>query len=181
MWRKQAPQDFISKIQGPCSILIREASEALKAIANSIKTMNRDSVCVNAHIENSKNAIKNLRVALKSLSPEIDKDLLEIIPGVTVASILIEIVNCVEEISKAVEELSGLANFKESLDPKLSQELGQHQLLHRGSVKPVLEVENEEEYNICHHVLISENDEQPPTTNEKKVLGAEKTRVDVVF
>ncbi|CAA7016133.1 unnamed protein product [Microthlaspi erraticum] len=176
----KAPQDFISKIQEPCSILIREASEALKAIANSIRTMTRDCLCVNAHIENSKNAIENLRVALKSLSPEIDKDLLEIIPGVTMASILIEIVNCVEKISKAVEELSGLANFKERLDPKLSPELGQHQLLHRGSVKPVLEGANEEKYNKSPHVLITVHDEQPPI-NEKKVLGAKKARVDVVF
>lgn len=160
----------------------REAGEALKAIAKFIKTMNKDSVCVNAHIENSKKAIENLRVALKSYSPETEKDLLEIIPGVTMASILIEIVNCVEKISEAVKEFSGLAHFKETMDPKLSPELGQHQhhLLHKGSVKPVLEGDNEKEDNSSPHVLISVHEEQPPTTNEKKFLGTLKTRVHVV-
>ncbi|KFK38536.1 hypothetical protein AALP_AA3G126700 [Arabis alpina] len=137
----KAPQDFISKIQEPCSVMSIEA--------------------------------ENLRVALKSYSPETEKDLLEIIPGVTMASILIEIVNCVEKISGAVKEFSGLAHFKETLDPKLSAELGQHQLLHKGSVKRVLEGDNEEENNSSPHVLITVHEEQPPTTNEKKVLGAE--------
>ncbi|WZZ29525.1 hypothetical protein YC2023_012926 [Brassica napus] len=149
------PQDFISKIQEPCSIMSREACEALKAIAKSIKTMKRDSVCVNAYIENSKNAIQNLRIALKTSSPETEKDLLEIIPGVTMASILIEIVNYVEKISEAVEEFTGLAHFKETPDPKVSPELGQHQLLHRGSVKPVLEGDSEEENNSSPHVVIN--------------------------
>ncbi|CAF2375625.1 hypothetical protein IGI04_003766 [Brassica rapa subsp. trilocularis] len=174
------PQDFISKIQEPCSIMSREACEALKAIAKSIKTMKRDSVCVNAHIENSKNAIQNLRIALKTSSPETEKDLLEIIPGVTMASILIEIVNYVEKISEAVEEFSGLAHFKETPDPKVSPELGQHQLLHRGSVKPVLEGDSEEENNSSPHVVINVHDEQPPTTSEKIVSGVQKTRVGVV-
>ncbi|VVA97261.1 unnamed protein product [Arabis nemorensis] len=180
----KAPHDFISKIQEPCSVMSREAGEALKAIAKSIKKMNKDSVCVNAHIENSKKAIENLRVALKSYSPETEKDILEIIPGVTMASILIEIVNCVEKISEAVKEFSVLAHFKETLDPKLSpelrQDLHQHHLLHRGSVKPVLEGDNEKEDSSSPHVLITVHEEQPPTTNEKKVLGAEKTRVYVV-
>ncbi|CAH2054018.1 unnamed protein product [Thlaspi arvense] len=181
----KAPQDLVSKIQEPCSIMSREAGEALKAIAISIKTMNKDSVCANAHIENSKKAIENLRVALKSSSSEIETGLLEMIPGVTMASILIEIVNCVEKISEAVGELSDLAHFKQNLDPKLSPELGQqHQnqqhLLHRGSVKPVLEGDNEEDCNSSAHVLITVHDEQPPTTNEKKILGVEKTKVDVV-
>ncbi|KAL0691334.1 hypothetical protein Bca4012_091013 [Brassica carinata] len=174
------PQDFISKIQEPCSIMSREACEALKAIAKSIKTMKRDSVCVNAYIENSKNAIQNLRIALKTSSPETEKDLLEIIPGVTMASILIEIVNYVEKISEAVEEFTGLAHFKETPDPKVSPELGQHQLLHRGSVKPVLEGDSEEENNSSPHVVINVQDEQPPTTSEKKVSGVQKTRVGVV-
>ncbi|ESQ48876.1 hypothetical protein EUTSA_v10022400mg [Eutrema salsugineum] len=179
----KAPEDFISKIQEPCSIMSREAGEALKAIANSIKTMNNDSVCVNAHIENSKKAIENVKFAFKSSSTETEKDLLEFIPGVTMASILVEIVNSVEKISEAVEEFFGLAHFKETLDPKLSPELEQqhhHHLIHRGSVKPVLEGDNEEEYSSSSHVLVIVHDEQPPTTNEKTNLGAEKTRDNVV-
>ncbi|KAF3585187.1 hypothetical protein F2Q69_00031900 [Brassica cretica] len=120
----KAPQDFISKIQEPCSIMSREAGEALKAIAKSIKTMSRYHVCVNTHIKNSKNAIENLRLALKLSFPETEKDLLEIIPGVTMASTLIDIGSYVEKISEAVDEFSVLAHFKENLDPKLSPELG---------------------------------------------------------
>ncbi|KAJ4893390.1 Aluminum-activated malate transporter 8 [Raphanus sativus] len=177
----KAPQDFISKIQEPYSIMSREAGEALKVIAKSIKTMSRYNVCVNTHIKNSKNAIENLRLALKLSFPETEKDLLEIIPVVTMASTLIDIVNYVEKISEAVEEFSGLAHFKETLDQKLPPELGQHQLLHKGTVKPVLEGDNEEEYNSSPHVVIAVHDEQPPTVNEKNVnVGAEKTTVVVV-
>ncbi|XP_013597260.1 PREDICTED: aluminum-activated malate transporter 8-like [Brassica oleracea var. oleracea] len=177
----KAPPDFISKIQEPCSIMSREAGEALKDIAKSIKTMSRYHVCVNTHIKNSKNAIENLRLALKLSFPETEKDLLEIIPGVTMASTLIYIVNYVEKISEAVEELSVLAHFKETLDPKLSPELGQHHLLHKGTVKPVLEGDNEEECNNSPHVVIANHNEQPPTVNENNVnLGAEKTTVVVV-
>ncbi|CAH8359872.1 unnamed protein product [Eruca vesicaria subsp. sativa] len=176
----KAPQDFISKIQEPCSIMSREAGEALKAIAKSIKTMSRYNVCVSTHIKNSKNAIENLRLALKLSFPDTQKDLLEIIPGVTMVSTLIDIVNNVEKISEAVEEFSVLAHFKETLDPKLSPELGQHQLLHKGTVKPVLEGDNEEEYNNSPHVVIAVHDEQPPTVSENKVMGADKTTADVV-
>ncbi|XP_010464902.1 PREDICTED: aluminum-activated malate transporter 8 [Camelina sativa] len=170
----KAPEEFQSKIQEPIATMSREAGEALKAIAKSIKTMSKDTASVNAHIDNSKKAIENLRIALKSSYPETEKDLLEIIPGVTMASILIEVVNCVEKISGAVEEFSSLAHFKETLDPKLPVEIGQHQLLHRGSVKPVLDGDNEEEDNSSPHVLITVHDEQPPTTTGKNSLGAEK-------
>ncbi|KAF8088866.1 hypothetical protein N665_0528s0024 [Sinapis alba] len=178
----KAPQDFISKIQEPCSIMSKEAGEALKAIAKSIKTMSRYNVCVNTHIKNSRNAIENLRLALKISFPETEKDLFEIIPVVTIASTLIDIVNYVEKISEAVEEFSVLAHFKETLDPKLTvPELGQHQLLHKGTVKPVLEGDKEEEYNNSPHVVVAVHDEQTPTVNEKNVsLGAEKTTVVVV-
>ncbi|XP_010497969.1 PREDICTED: aluminum-activated malate transporter 8-like [Camelina sativa] len=171
----KAPEEFQSKIQEPIATMSREAGEALKAIVKSIKTMSKDDTAsVNAHIDNSKKAIKSLRIALKSSYPETEKDLLEIIPGVTMASILIEVVNCVEKISEAVEEFSGLAHFKENLAPKLSAEIGQHQLLHKGSVKPVLDGDNEEEDNSSPHVLITVYDEQPPTTTGKNYLGAEK-------
>ncbi|ANM65310.1 unnamed protein product [Arabidopsis thaliana] len=177
----KAPQEFESKIQEPITTMSREVGEALKAIAKSIKTMRNDSACVNAHIDNSKKAIKNLKIALKSSYPETYKDLLEIIPGVTMASILIEVVNCVEKIYEAVEEFSGLAHFKETLDSKLSAEIGQHQLLHRGCVKPVLDGDNEKEDNSSCHVLITVHDEgYLPTATAKNVLGAEKTRVDIV-
>ncbi|KAJ0263829.1 Aluminum-activated malate transporter 8 [Hirschfeldia incana] len=176
----KAPQDSISKIQDPCLIMSKEASEALKVIAKSIKTISRYNVCVNTHIKNSKNAIENLRLALKLSFPEPEKDLLQIIPVVTMASTLIDIVNYVEKISLAVEEFSGLAHFKETMDPKLSTEWGQHQLLHKGTVKPVLEDDNKEEYNNPPHVVIAVNDEQPSTVNEKNVnLAAEKTTIVV--
>ncbi|EOA32513.1 hypothetical protein CARUB_v10015793mg [Capsella rubella] len=175
----KAPEEFQNKIQEPIATMSREAGEALKAIAKSIKTMSKDTARVNAHIDNSKTAVGNLRIALKSSYPETDKDLLEIIPGVTMASILIEVVNCVEKISEAVEELSGLAHFKETLDPKiLSAEIGQHQLLHRGTVKPVLDGDNgEEDTDSSPHVLINVHDEQPPATTGKNSLGVEKNIV----
>lgn len=112
-----------------------ECSMALKSLASAIKTMTLPS-SANVHVENSKNAIKDLKIAIKTVSLDQDKDLLAIVPAATVASIIIEIVKCVENLSESVHELSNLAHFK-SVEPTVSLE--KPQLHHRGSIKPVLE------------------------------------------
>lgn len=111
-----------------------ESSKALKAFGTAIKTMKHPkSAC--QHLENSKNAVEDLHIALKAASLE-NADILAIMQAATVASILVEIVKCVEKISKAVHELSQLAHFK-VVEPTVSAEI-KPQLLHRGSINPVL-------------------------------------------
>ncbi|XP_027344348.1 aluminum-activated malate transporter 8-like [Abrus precatorius] len=80
----------------------------------------------NPHVANAKNAAESLKSILRT-NPWEGADHLEIIPAATVASLLIDVVICVENICQAVDELASLAKFVPS------------QLLHRGTVQPVSE------------------------------------------
>lgn len=75
-----------------------------------IKTMTC-SPSTDPHIVNAKTAAKKLKNSLKSgLWPE--TDLLDIIPAVSIASLLIEVVSCTVKISDCVHELATLSKFK---------------------------------------------------------------------
>ncbi|XP_010534663.1 PREDICTED: aluminum-activated malate transporter 8-like [Tarenaya hassleriana] len=174
----RAPEEFKSRIQESCTNLSREAGEALKAISKSIKATRKLDPFVKTHIENSKEAIEDLRNAIRLLinPPSTLKDdlLLEIIAGATVASILIDVVKCIEDISETVEELAVKSNF----DATVSPEKGQHGLLRRGIVKPVLDGTGEIDPP---HVVISIDDEAATGDSpEKKSPEAMKGRVDIV-
>ena len=93
----------------------------------------KDPSSADAHVENAKAAIRDLEIALNDASLD-ETDLLDIIPDATVASILIEIVKCIEKVSESVHELSGLAHFK-GVEPTVTPE--KSQLLHRGTIKPI--------------------------------------------
>ncbi|CAK7342033.1 unnamed protein product [Dovyalis caffra] len=140
----QAPIEFRCKIQEPCTQISAECGKALKSLALAIKTMTVPS-SANFHVENCKTAVKALKIVLKAVSPEHDEDLLGIMPALTVASILFQIVICVEKISETVHELSTLAHFK-SVEPTVSPE--KPQLLHRGTINPVLDGDSD-------HVVIT--------------------------
>ncbi|XP_031103119.1 aluminum-activated malate transporter 8-like [Ipomoea triloba] len=129
--KKQTLLSFKSKIQEPCTRMCSESSQALKAISSAIKTMAQPSPAIQDHLQNSRAAINDLEVVFRSssLSPE---QLFEIIPCAAVTSILIDIVNCVDKISKSVDELSEKAGFKK---PKAKT----------GIVKPVNEDSPESE------------------------------------
>ena len=121
-----------------------ESGNALKEIATTIKTMKHPDT-LNQHLENSKNAIKDLKIALEAWPVE-DGDLLAVISAATVASLLVEIVQTVEKISEAVYELAQMARFK-MVEPTVSPEKQPH-LLHRGTVKTVSDGES-------NHVVIT--------------------------
>jgi hypothetical protein len=129
----QEPMEIQNKIRESSKKMSSESSKALKELALAIKTM-ADPSAANPHVENSKTAINDLKTALKAATLE-NVDVLAIIPIASVASILIEITRCVEKISDSVHKLADLAHFK-SVDPTVSPE--KPQLLHRGTVKPVL-------------------------------------------
>ncbi|XP_038697975.1 aluminum-activated malate transporter 8-like [Tripterygium wilfordii] len=124
-----------TEIQESLTKMSRESGEALKALASAIKTMTVPSPA-HFHVENSKAAIKDLKLALKAATSD-NADILAIVPCATTASILMEIVDCVEKITDSVHELSIKAQFK-SVEPTVSPE--KPQFLHRGSIKPVAEV-----------------------------------------
>ncbi|KAB5552932.1 hypothetical protein DKX38_010243 [Salix brachista] len=140
----QVPLEFRCKIQESCTQISAECGKALKSLASAIKTMTIPS-SANVHVENSKTAVKDLQISLKAVSLEHDQELLAILPGATVASILVEIVISVEKISESVHELSNLAHFK-SVEPTVSPE--KPQLLHRGAINPVLDGDSD-------HVVIT--------------------------
>ncbi|KAK7337317.1 hypothetical protein VNO77_17883 [Canavalia gladiata] len=134
----QASLEFKCKVQGPCTKMSSESNKALKAISSSIKTMTCPSAA-KSHIENSKTAIKELKIALEIVTLE-DVELLGIIPVATVAAILEEITKSVEKIYESVSELSHLAHFKSIVEPNVSPE--KPHLLHRGIIKPVVDIDN---------------------------------------
>lgn len=73
-----------------------------------------------SHIASAKAAAKTLKALLKTgLWP--DADFLDIIPAVTVASLLIEVVACTVKIAESVDKLATSAKFKKP-DPKMNRQ-----------------------------------------------------------
>jgi hypothetical protein len=113
----QASSEVSNIIQEACTKMSRESGKSLKELALAIKIMVQPS-SADSHIENAKSAAKNIKSLLKSGMWE-DIDLLKVIPGVTVASILIDVVTYTEKISESIYELASKAQFK-SVEPTLS-------------------------------------------------------------
>lgn len=132
-----------------------ESHKALKAISTSMKKMTQPSTA-KIHIENSKYAIEELKVALEVISLE-DVELLTIIPVATVAAILEEITISVEKIYESVSELSHLAHFK-SVEPNVSPE--KPPLLHRGIIKPVVDIDNSSHVEITIQDICTDSPEK---------------------
>ncbi|KAL8144006.1 hypothetical protein V2J09_017038 [Rumex salicifolius] len=89
-----------------CMRLSSESGKALKELSHGMKKMKRISLAVKNHIKECKTASDELKSVLNS--KELDSEglsLLDLLPVVTIASILIEIVTCIEEIAEAVQEL----------------------------------------------------------------------------
>ncbi|KAL3610939.1 hypothetical protein D5086_001959 [Populus alba] len=113
----QPSSEVGSIIQEACTNTSLESGKALKELALAIKIMVPPS-SADSHIENAKSAAKNIKSLLKSGIWE-DIDLLKVIPGVTVASLLIDVVTCTEKIAESIYELASKAQFK-SVEPTLS-------------------------------------------------------------
>lgn len=98
------------KLEDICTKISLESSKAMQELASAIKTMTIPSSS-SPHITNLKEAAENLQCLLKS---ELWKDVefLQVIPVITVTSVLIEIVVCVEKIANSVHELARIAKFK---------------------------------------------------------------------
>ncbi|KAG6580748.1 Aluminum-activated malate transporter 8, partial [Cucurbita argyrosperma subsp. sororia] len=155
----QDPSQLRRMIEVPCKTLSSESGKALKALATGMKAMTNPSSSSQVHLNAAKSAMNDLKDSLK-LGTAQTTNLLEIIPDATVASILIEIVKSVEDLSEAVVELSLKAHFK-SIEATVSPE--KPQLLHKGTINPFVEAEDEQP-----HVVISVRGTEDGDLTEKK-------------
>ncbi|GKV31937.1 hypothetical protein SLEP1_g40590 [Rubroshorea leprosula] len=153
-----APLEFQSKIQESCTRMSTESGMVLRALATAIKAMTEPS-SANPHLENAKAAVEDLQTALKCVFLEAS-DLLAIVPAAMVASILVEIVKYVENISVAVYELSKQARFKTGEHP-VSPEKPLQPLIHRATVNPVFDSES-------NHVVITVHETSTDFTEKEK-------------
>lgn len=95
-----------------------ECGKALKELSKSMRKMNLP-ISADEHVTNAKNSAKKLNSLLKSRINNWEEiNLLQVIPLTTIASILRDIVTCVEEIGQGVNELASLANFKTTKSSK---------------------------------------------------------------
>ncbi|XWS52799.1 hypothetical protein CRYUN_Cryun11dG0103100 [Craigia yunnanensis] len=116
----QAKPEIRSKIQETITKMSFESGKALKELALAIKRMVKP-FSADIHIENSKSAAKNLYSLLKSGLWDDEMNLLEVVPVATVASLLIDVVTCTEEIAESVHELASMVNF-EAVEPTVLPE-----------------------------------------------------------
>lgn len=138
-----------------------ESGKALKELALALKIMAQPS-SVDPHIETAKSAVKKLNSLLKSSSWQ-NIDLLQATPVVTVASLLIDVVNCTEKIVESVYELASKAHF-ESVDPTVSPEVLQ--------LEPTQKAKSAQKVD-CPHVIITVN--EPNLVSEQENSSAPKT------
>ncbi|KHN17977.1 Aluminum-activated malate transporter 1 [Glycine soja] len=106
----KTPLEMRGKIPDPCIKMSTEAGKALKELAMAIHKMIPPSAA-NPHIAKSKIAATNLRSIMKTGLWE-DTNLFEVIPVLTVASLLLHVVSCTEKLAESIQELSTLAKFK---------------------------------------------------------------------
>ncbi|PHT60732.1 hypothetical protein CQW23_03095 [Capsicum baccatum] len=151
--KSQTPTEFHRRTEEACKRIITESSSVLKDLAFSIKTRTQPpSPTAKSDSYNTKLAIGDLRATL-IITTKIfsESDTIDVITAMSVASILIDVTRCVDEISKAVGELSVKARFQKEekkKDGSMPIEVLEkppmprsHLLLHRGVVNVV---ENEE-------------------------------------
>lgn len=100
-----------SKIQEPCMKMSIETGKALKQLSVSLHKMIPPSAA-NTHIAASKIAATNLRSMIKTNLLEDYTNLFEVVPIVTVASLLLDVVSSTEKLAESIQELSNLAKFK---------------------------------------------------------------------
>ncbi|KAK6776560.1 hypothetical protein RDI58_027561 [Solanum bulbocastanum] len=108
----KAPEEIREMIKETSMKMSIECGKALKELSKSMRKMNLP-ISADEHVTNAKNSAKKLNALLKSRINNWEEiNLLQVIPLATIASILTDIVNCVEEIGQGVNELASLANFK---------------------------------------------------------------------
>ncbi|XP_062017893.1 aluminum-activated malate transporter 2-like isoform X1 [Rosa rugosa] len=108
----QTPQEVKSIIQGPSVVISSECGKALKELATSVKKMTKSS-SNEPHIAKSKDAAEELKAVIRSSLCKHPADSLHIIQEGAVASLLLEIITCIEKIADAAHKLASQAHFKD--------------------------------------------------------------------
>ncbi|XP_076952937.1 aluminum-activated malate transporter 8-like [Bidens hawaiensis] len=136
-----APSEFQKAVKASCMKMSLEVGKALKELGSSMRLMIYPSGSV-VHIENCRKLLDELKSTLK-VSMVAECDILETISVITAASILVEIIKCVETISKVIEELSKQAHFKRPKDITSDKTEEPHFLNRDSPKKPVEDGKNE--------------------------------------
>ncbi|XP_056684542.1 aluminum-activated malate transporter 2 isoform X2 [Spinacia oleracea] len=104
-------QSFEEEMREACTKISLESSKTLKELGSCLRAMTYPSSLVNAHILRSKEAMESLKTYIKSTSLNSDDQLLQMVPIVTIAFLLIDIVDYTEKIAASSNDLAALANF----------------------------------------------------------------------
>ncbi|XP_027769829.1 aluminum-activated malate transporter 8-like [Solanum pennellii] len=118
--KSKAPSEFHKRTKEACKRIIKKSSNALKYLALSIKTRTQPpcskfidgEFCIIRAIDELRAA---LLIATKTIS---EQDTIDVVTAMSVASILIDVARCVDEISKAVGELSIKEHFQKEKKKK---------------------------------------------------------------
>lgn len=92
-----------------------ESGKALKELAWALKTMTKPCSAASCHITKSRAAANNLKSLLKTSAALLGSEgihLLDIVPAVTVASLLSDVVSYAEQIEKSIQELSSFPHVQ---------------------------------------------------------------------
>ncbi|KAI3923371.1 hypothetical protein MKW98_026964 [Papaver atlanticum] len=120
-----AQSEFVKLIQASCMELSKESGTTLQELSAAVKQMTYPKGVPN-HIKNLKRTASNLKTVLKTVTLKNANVLEDVMSGAMVASLLVDIVGCIEDIAESITELAHLAKFK-GADPafrleKLSQQ-----------------------------------------------------------
>ncbi|XP_023006118.1 aluminum-activated malate transporter 2-like isoform X1 [Cucurbita maxima] len=107
----QVSQKIQTEIQETCMEMSMESGKALRQLVSSIRELTQPTRA-QIYTHNSKSAAKRLKTSLRSSHLWEDCDFLTLIPAATVGLLLVDVVECTEKISEAVQELASLAHFK---------------------------------------------------------------------
>ncbi|KAF3628340.1 putative aluminum-activated malate transporter 8-like [Capsicum annuum] len=151
--KSEEPTEFERRTEEACKRMIMKASKPLKELALSIKTMTQPFSSI-SHISNAKNVIDDLKHTLgtsETFFQHNESCVMDFIPITSVMSLLIAINECVNEISKAIKELSRRAYFKkkdgrrrDSSSTEAATGENRPQIMHYRTVNPVVDDNVEE-------------------------------------
>lgn len=107
-----------------CTRLSLESGKALKELSHGMKQMKRIStLTAKDHVKEVKSEAEELKSLLGSKGLESEGfSLLDLLQVATIASMLIEIATCTEEIAEAVHQLGSLVNLKPVVESSVAPE-----------------------------------------------------------
>ncbi|GAB4859840.1 hypothetical protein Ancab_011320 [Ancistrocladus abbreviatus] len=115
----QATEVVKSRFEAICMKMSTESGKALKELSSAINTMTQPPSSTKSHLEASKSAARDLNSTPGANFCQ-DNEFSEVIPVATVASLLVDVLQCTEKIAESVQELASLARFKSAVDAEMA-------------------------------------------------------------